>query len=225
MSVERFVTKPKHRNIKVLKSYFGGKIFGIRYVIYNILSKYNIIYKKYNYIDNVVEDTVDLDYFGHCSTKNFKVDLKCCYSSIYHIKEEYFYRDTKFGKKIVLLVEDSHTWTTDFCFYPMDNISINLPNQLEEPNWFLTNSSSPLRVTFLQSDTIRTIYDETDELRKPVCKEKAFDLSKIRSLMFRYSVSCKSDEITEYQLKYIKEVAEKEFSSILDSITIGSLIV
>lgn len=219
MYIEKWIKPFKHRGIHILKRHISEAVWSIRYVIYNYLSKYNIIYKKHYYIDNVVEDYVDLDIFGQVKTDKYLVDLWCTYTSTLHIREEYFYRNTKFGQKMVMNVTNEHYYSTDFIFSVKGNISINIKDSNGDDNWFtVTDNANKLRVC-----SYAPISYHMEEPLK--VKEKVFDLTKIKSLQYKHSVPISSNELSTDELMVIKSNAEESFSQALNDISLGSLIV
>ena len=220
MYIEKWTKPMKHRRLHILKQFIERKVWSIRYVIYNYLSKYNIIYKKHYYVDNVVEDSVDLGTFGVASTDKYLVDLWCTYTNTLHIREEYFYRKTKFGQKIVMEVTNEHYYSTDFLFSVKGNISINIKDADNEDHWFtVKDNEHNIRVCSLNEVSPFNRY------KQPKVKEKVFDLTKIKSLHFRRTIPINSSELSTEELILVKNDAERTFSQALNDIPLGSLIV
>ena len=220
MYIEKWTKSMKHRRLHILKQFIDQKVWNIRYVIYNYLSKYNIIYKKHYYVDDVVEDYVDLDIFGRAKTDKYLVDLWCTYTNTLHIREEYFYRNTKFGQKIVMGVTNEHYYSTDFLFSVKGNISINIKDTDNEDHWFtVKDNEHNIRVCSL-SEVPSFNLDKPHKV-----KEKVFDLTKIKSLHYRRTIPISSSELSTEELMLVKNDAEKTFSQALNDIPLGSLII
>ena len=220
MYIEKWTKPIKHRRLHILKQSIDRKVWNIRYVIYNYLSKYNIIYKKHYYVDDVVEDYVDLDIFGRAKTDKYLVDLWCTYTNTLHIREEYFYRNTKFGQKIVMGVTNEHYYSTDFLFSVKGNISINIKDADNEDHWFtVKDNEHNIRVCSLNE------LQPFNQDKPHKVKEKVFDLTKIKSLHFRRTIPINSSELSTEELMLVKNDAEKTFSQALNDISLGSLII
>ena len=220
MYIEKWTKPMKHRRLHILKQSIDQKVWNIRYVIYNYLSKYNIIYKKHYYVDDVVEDYVDLDIFGRAKTDKYLVDLWCTYTNTLHIREEYFYRNTKFGQKIVMDVTNEHYYSTDFLFSVKGNISINIKDTDNEDHWFtVKDNEHNIRVCSFNEVSPFNRY------KQPKVKEKVFDLTKIKSLHFRRTIPINSSELSTEELMLVKNDAERTFSQALNDIPLGSLII
>lgn len=220
MYIEKWTKPMKHRRLHILKQSIDRKVWSIRYVIYNYLSKYNIIYIKHYYVDDVVEDRVDLDIFGRAKTDRYLVDLWCTYTNTLHIREEYFYRNTKFGQKVVMGVTNEHYYSTDFLFSVKGNISINIKDTDNEDHWFtVKDNEHSIRVCSL-SEVPPFNLDKPHKV-----KEKVFDLTKIKSLHYRRTIPISSSELSTEELMLVKNDAERTFSQALNDIPLGSLII
>lgn len=225
MYIEKWTKPIKHRRLHILKRFISRKVWSIRYVIYNYLSKYNIIYKKHYYVDDVVEDNVDLDIFGLASTDKYLVDLWCTYTNTLHIREEYFYRKTKFGQKIVMEVTNEHYYSTDFLFSVKGNISINIKDADNEDHWFTVKDNEyNIRVCSLGELPVNA-FDQSEPLTQYKVNEKVFDLTNIKSLHYRYTLPISSSELSTEELMLVKRNAERSLSQALNDIPLGSLIV
>ena len=225
MYIEKWTKPMKHRRLHILKRFISKKVWNIRYVIYNILSKYNIIYKKHYYVDDVVEDSVDLDIFGRAKTDKYLVDLWCTYTNTLHIREEYFYRNTKFGQKIVMDVTNEHYYSTDFLFSIKGSISINIKDGKNEDHWFtVKDNEHNIRVCSLSELPVKS-FDQSEPLTKYKVMEKVFDLTRIKSLHYRHTIPVSSSELSKEELMLVKNDAERAFSQALNDIPLGSLIV
>ena len=168
----------------------------------------------------MVEDSVDLDIFGRAKTDKYLVDLWCTYTNILHIREEYFYRNTKFGQKIVMGVTNEHYYSTDFLFSVKGNISINIKDADNEDHWFtVKDNEHSIRVCSL-SEVPPFNRDKPYKV-----KEKVFDLTKIKSLHFRRTIPINSSELSTDELMLVKNDAERTFSQALNDIPLGSLII
>ena len=220
MYIEKWTKSMKHRRLHILKQSIDRKVWNMRYVIYNYLSKYNIIYKKHYYVDDVVEDYVDLDIFGRAKTDNYLVDLWCTYTNTLHIREEYFYRNTKFGQKIVMGVTNEHYYSTDFLFSVKGNISINIKDSKNEDHWFTVKDNEHNIRVCSPSEVPPFNLDKPHKV-----KEKVFDLTKIKSLHYRRTIPISSSELSTEELMLVKNDAERTFSQALNDIPLGSLII
>lgn len=172
MYIEKWTKPMKHRRLHILKQFIERKVWSIRYVIYNILSKYNIIYKKHYYVDNVEVGHTNLGIVTRVYTNHYQVFLECSYNNTIHIREEHFYRKNKFGNKIVMTVEDAHFYTTDFYFRVDGDISINIKDDKGKDHWFTVREDSPVLRAFSYSNHIPDVSSCSKPLINADVKEK-----------------------------------------------------
>lgn len=213
MSVFNRFQKVKFRCIKKIKQFMVSKariasylIRSIRYELYNILSKYNIIYNKHNYLDYIPNSGSELlSEDIEVETEHFKIKLGCTCLDILYINEDYFFRKTKNGKKICFVVNDIHNNISEFHYYPKE-IMIRFQ---EDSKWLLINDQ-PLKVA--------TCFDSLN------AKEYILDTTPLWELHFKLQFPIKFEEILEDDISVANLKAKREIEAILKDIKLGRLI-
>ena len=230
MYLEKWTKKPRNRFFKKVENLFKRKVFGIKYNLYNKLYFIeNIIYKyinnkniynilnKYSYIDNVEVGRGNLGCVSYIETKNFSIDLGATFTCNCGIHEQYFYRDTKWGRKILLEVFNSREYTTTFHFKPL-RVGLKI---LGSNRTIWSDNKDCVTISICKDSPIVSAKDS--HISPPEFNKVTYDIGKLKSLNFSTCVGMKKSEIPTVLVREIIQNAEQEFRNSLDKISLYDL--
>ena len=115
---------------------------------------------------------------SYIETKNFSIDLGATFTCNCGIHDQYFYRDTKWGRKILLEVFNSREYTTTFHFKPV-RVGLKI---LGSNRTIWADNKDCVTISICKDSPIVSTKDST--ISPPEFNKVTYDLGKLKSLNF-----------------------------------------
>ena len=182
----------------------------IKYNIYNLFSKYNIILVKCDYGDNVAGKEVKLLASHTFKSKVISGEITVTMRESHEISEHYFYRNTNKGKRILesFRQSDDHAYTDLECFVKEDSVKVSL-------------SGSKDYLDFKDGTKIALSFTGNHDIPPKVYR---LTLAPILSARHTYQIEGSIDSISSPELNYFASLLVERMEETLSEIKLKHIL-
>ena len=212
-------TKPiKNRKFKILGDFLNRKIWSIRYLIYKLLSKYNIIYKECNYTDSSESgDTYQLPFNDYIEVNNICGNLVSTIREVTYTHNHYFYKIKK-GVKVNVFNVLSDFHTQQEVYSRLVNVGLIVNGHTYFANFDLH------KITIVRPKLVETIPHNENSSRRVESEYCLVDVSKITNLRSKRVLNSNFDIKATVELQCIYHLAKEDFIQKLEETSFNDLL-